>query len=646
MKKRLLYVIILIFVSLLVEYSPACAQKIYSTKSKKAIKLYEESEHYMARRQYIEVINILNLALERDNEFTEAHLRIAFCYKLLNNVEAQKSHLEEVLEYTDAPARYINTYFSLGEAYFLTQEYDKAARTLNDFLKVQGINRRLIPEAEWLLKNIYFAKDAILKPLEIEPVMLPATINAGPLQYFPVLTGDEEKIFFTKRQGAHPRYDENIFVSERDEQGNWTKPVSLSANINTASNEGTCTISADGKVLIFTSCQGQISMGGCDLYISYREGNDWSRPVNLGPEVNSRHWDSQPSLSADGRKLYFVSERPGGIGSRDIWVSYRDEENEWQQAVNPGTAINTERDEVSPFIHVNGQTLYFASKGYPGFGGYDLYSVEYINGEWTRPKNLGWPVNTPQDQISLFVTSDGSRAYYSLDSYDPAGLPMSMIYTFDIPDEITVSNRSFYVKGTIRDEETRTLLKARVELRDVNKNELISIVSSDSVFGEYIMILTEGSEYALYVEHPGYILESRNFNLPRGSENKPVVMDFFLKKSETGAVTTLNNIFFETDSYALLDRSITELEKVVEYLNTYPGLKIEISGHTDDVGTARYNQQLSLKRAEAVFTYLTEQGLADDRLSYKGYGQEQPAFPNNSDDNRSKNRRIEFKILQ
>ena len=564
MRNRILH-ITMFFVLLVLTQGSAIAQKVYSTKSKKAIKLYEESEHFMARRQYVEVINILNLAIERDIKFTEAHLRLAFCYKLLNNVEAQKNHLEAVLEYTKTPTRYVNVYFSLGEAYYLLQEYDKAIKILNDFLKVEGINKRLIPEAEWLLENANFARDGLMNALEIEPVILPPAINAGPLQYFPVLTADEEKIFFTKRLGAHPRHDENIFVSVKDDQGNWRTPVSLSANINSALNEGTCTISADGKILIFTSCQGRGSFGSCDLYISYREGNDWSKPVNLGPNVNSSHWDSQPSLSADGRKLYFVSERPGGIGGRDIWLSFLNDKNEWQPAINPGATINTKRDEVSPFIHVNGQTLYFASKGYPGFGGYDLYSAEYTNGEWTKPKNLGWPVNTPEDQISLFVTANGKGAYYSLDSYEQSGLPLSMIYYFDIPPEISVSNRSFYVKGTIRDEKTNAPLKAHVELRDVNKNELISIVSSDSVFGEYIMILTEGSEYALYVERPGYIFESRNFNLPGGSEHEPVIMDFFLKRSETGAITTLNNIFFETDSYELLNRSITELEKVIDY---------------------------------------------------------------------------------
>lgn len=620
-------------------------QKIYSTKSRKAINFYNESEHFLARHQYNEAIDILLQAVDKDNKFVEAHLRLAFCYKLLNNVEAQKTHLELVIEYTDTPARYMNVYFSLGEAYYLLQEYDKAIITLGNFLNFQGINQRLIPEAKWLLENVYFAKEGIVNPVEIHPEILPQIINAGPLQYFPVLTANESEIFYTHRIGAHPGHDENIFVSEKDEQGNWKTPRSISSNINTRNNEGTCSISADGKVLILTSCSGRGGFGSCDLYISYKEGNDWSVPVNMGPEINSPSWDSQPSLSADGRKLYFISERPDGYGGRDIWLSQMDDHDEWLSSVNLGTDINTSKDEVSPFIHVNGQTLYFASKGYLGFGGYDLYASEYYDSAWTEPKNLGYPVNTPQDQISLFVTARGDKAYYSLDSYNTDGTPLSMIYSFDIPAEISVSNKSYYVKGRILDANTRLPLKATVELRDVNKNELISRVSSDSLIGEYMMVLTEGSEYALYVERQGYLFESRNFDLPKGSVVDPLIMDFLLKKVEKGTVTILNNIFFNVDEYTLREKSITELEKVVKYLKDNPALKIEISGHTDNSGSKDYNQQLSVKRSESVYNYMIEHSISEARIAFKGYGQTQPAYPNDTEENRSKNRRIEFKII-
>jgi outer membrane protein OmpA-like peptidoglycan-associated protein len=640
MAKLTKYMIALVLIALA---QTAVAQD-YSTRSKKAIKFYEASEDYIIRRQLPEAIYLLQQALEKDKSFIEAHLKIAYVYKLMNNISRQKIHLENVLRIVKDPSRYKNVYLALGEACYLLMEYEQALSYLNQFLLIPTVDPRLIPEARWLISNVNFARESTRNPVDFDPVQMHDRINQGPLQYFPVLTADEEKIFFTRREGHEPHFDEDIYVSERDSSGQWSFPYPISRTINTQYNEGTCTISADGKILIFTSCMGRRNFGSCDLFISYREGIDWSQPVNMGPNINSAAWDSQPSLSADGRKLYFVSERPGGEGKRDIWMSKRNEEGEWEVAINLGPVINTREDDVSPFIHVNGQTLFFASKGRLGFGGYDLFSSEYIDGSWTEPRNLGYPVNTSEDQVSLFVAADGETAYYSLDSWTEMGAPISMIYQFDMPETITVTHKSYYVKGTIRDKKTSKPLKASVELMDVNSNQLISRVYSDSIFGEYTMVLTEGSDYALYVEKPGYIFESRHFSLPEGSEYQPILMDFYLSKIETGATTVLNNLFFDLDKYDLKEKSITELQKIVRYMKNNPELNVGILGHTDNTGTAEYNMQLSLKRAEAVYDYLVRHGIDSMRLSYQGYGQSQPAFPNDTEENRSKNRRIEFRI--
>ena len=618
----------------------------YSSRSNKAIKLYESSEDFIFRRQLPEAVYLLNQALEKDRAFIEAHLRIAYVYKLMNNLLKQKEHLEAVIFYSKNPSRYKNVYLALGEACYLLMQYDQAINFLNQFLAFPTADPRLVPDANWLISNVNFAREKIKEPLDFEPVKMSERINQGPLQYFPVLTADESKIFFTRRESPEPQFDEDIYVSEKDSTGKWSFPFPISRAINTQYNEGTCTISADGKILIFTSCMGRSNFGSCDLFVSYREGIDWSRPVNLGENINSSSWDSQPALSADGRRLYFVSERPGGQGKRDIWMSEMNGEGDWDPAVNLGPVINTKEDDVSPFIHVNGQTLYYASKGRLGFGGYDLFSSELADGSWTEPKNLGYPVNTPEDQVSLFVAANGETAYYSLDSWTDRGTPTSMIYYFKMPEVITVTNKSYYVKGKIEDAETREALKASVELMDVNYNKLISRVYSDSIFGEYTMVLTEGSEYALYVEKPGYIFESRHFSLPQGTDYQPIQMDFYLKKIQSGATTVLNNLFFDIDKYDLKPNSITELQKIINYLRNNPGLKIGILGHTDDTGTPEYNMRLSLKRAESVFQYLVEQGIDSARLTYQGFGQTEPAFPNDSEENRSKNRRIEFRIEQ
>jgi outer membrane protein OmpA-like peptidoglycan-associated protein len=634
------YIIFLIILS----FTQSGRAQEYSTRSKKAIRLYEASEDYIFRRQLPEAVYLLQQAIEKDKTFIEAHLKIAYVYKLMNNVSNQKSHLQSVIQYSKDPSRFKNVYIALGEACYLLMEYDQALSYLNQFLLFPTVDPRLVNEANWLISNVNFAKEQIQNPLDFEPEKMPDRINEGPLQYFPVLTADEEKIFFTRREGHEPHFDEDIYVSEKDSNGTWSFPYPISRTINTQYNEGTCTISADGKILIFTSCMGRRNYGSCDLFISYREGIDWSRPVNMGQNINSTFWDSQPALSADGRRLYFVSERPGGEGKRDIWMSERNENGEWEPALNLGSRINTPEDDVSPFIHVNGQTLYFASKGRLGFGGYDLFSSEYTGGTWSEPRNLGYPVNSPEDQVSLFVAANGETAYYSLDSWTEMGAPTSMIYQFRMPEVITVTNKSYYVKGKIRDAQTDEPLRASIELMDVNSNQLISKVYSDSILGEYTMVLTEGSEYALYVEKKGYIFESRHFSLPTGSDYQPLLMDFYLQKIASGASTVLNNLFFDLDKYDLKEKSITELQKVISYLKKNPELKVGIQGHTDNTGSAPYNMQLSLKRAEAVYDFLVNNGLDPSRLSYHGFGQTRPAFPNDTEENRSKNRRIEFMI--
>ncbi|MBR9999958.1 MAG: OmpA family protein [Cyclobacteriaceae bacterium] len=620
--------------------------QVYSTRSKKAIQYYQSAEDYIIRRQLPEAIHLLNQALGKDETFIEAHLKIAYVYKLMNNIPLQKIHLEAVITNARDPSRYKNIYLALGEANYLLMNYDQAMSFLEQFLNFPTADPRLISEANWLISNVNFARENIKNPVEFEPVRMSDRINEGPLQYFPVLTADEKKIFFTRRPGHHPQYDEDIYVSEKDSSGQWSFPFPISRMINTNYNEGTCTISADGKILIFTSCLGRRNFGSCDLFITYREGIDWTPPKNMGPEINSSSWDSQPALSADGRRLYFVSERPGGQGKRDIWMSEINEKGEWELAENLGPVINTPEDDVSPFIHVNGQTLYFASKGRLGFGGYDLYSSEFIDGSWTEPANLGYPLNTPEDQVSLFVTTDGETAYYSLDSWTSQGTPTSMIYLFEMPEKIRVTNRSSYITGKIRDAETLETLKAGVELMDVNENRLISRVNSDSLSGEYTMVLTEGSDYALYVEKPGYVFESRHFSTPAETGFEPVEMDFYLKKIKAGASTILNNLFFDVNKYELKERSITELQRIISYMNNNPDLKIEIRGHTDDTGSAAYNMELSLKRAEAVYQYLVNHGIAQSRLQYQGFGQTEPAVPNDSEENRSRNRRIEFRIAE
>ena len=384
-------------------------------------------------------------------------------------------------------------------------------------------------------------------------------------------------------------------------------------------------------------------MGSCDLYISYKLGDEWTDPENMGTNINSRNWESQPSLSADGRMLYFVSDRTGGYGKRDIWKSHW-VDGKWTKSVNLGATINTADEEVSPFIHVNGQTLYFSSKGFLGMGGFDIFYSEWQGGKWTAPKNLGYPINTADDQVSLFITADGKKGYYSYEQKG-ANSYKSLLYDFQVPEAIRIKSKSNYIAGKVLNIETKRPLQAKVELYDINADSLKSTVTSDSLTGDYLQILTDGSEYALYVSQTGYIFESLRFDYQESQDREPILIDIFLKPIRSGSTSTMNNIFFDVDEYKIKQKSSTELNKTVLFLQTNPSIRIEIAGHTDNSGSDSHNQQLSLNRAKAVYEFLINQEINPKRLGYKGYGSTVPVAPNDSEENRQLNRRIEFKIL-
>lgn len=624
---------------------PGIAQKApeYSTKKKKAIELFEESEPFLIRGQYGQAIQLLQESLSKDQEFAEAHLRLGSLYRNIGNIGKATLHLSRAVEILPDNSRTSGAYFSLADIYFQEQKYALADEYLESFIKVSKGDKRLEEDINRLRANIDFSREAIKRPLSFEPKPLGPPLNRFQLQYFPVLTADKNNLIFTRREGVDPQYDEDIVVS-RKENGKWTEPALISPLINTANNEGTTAISADGRMLIFTSCMGRKGFGSCDLYVSYKYGEDWSEPENLGPNINASSWESQPSLSADGRTLYFVSDRPGGQGKRDIWVSNFDGES-WVQAKNAGEKINTKEDEVSPFIHVNGQTLYFASKGFPGFGGYDLFSADLTDVGWTNPENLGYPLNNNADQVSLFISSDGSTGYYSYEENYRTQNYNSRIYEFKIPVEIQVENKSNFVEGQIFDADTKKPLGAQIELYDIEEDRLIGSVSSDSVNGRYLMVLTQGSEYGLYVNREGYLFKSLSFDYSENFNLDPIKIDIMLDPIKKGTKSVLKNIFFDIDDYTLRSKSKTELNRIISFLKNNQNVSVEIGGHTDDIGSEDYNMGLSISRSKEVFDYLINNGLKNSQLKYKGYGESQPLLPNISEENRQLNRRIEFKIL-
>lgn len=625
----------------------AVAQTNLSTKSKKAIELYTEADNFRVRGQFSQAINLLTQALEKDKEFVEAWYRLGIVYLSLKDFQQANKYLEKGLSLTKDPKKQKVFWYDLGESYFTLGDYDKAEQFISSFLKEEVANRQKMERANLLLRNIKFAKENKAAASAYKQKKLSDTVNGFVLQYFPVLTADQQALIFTRRLGGGANDDEDLVITQKNARGRWMAPQSISDNINTRLNEGTCTISADGRKLIFTSCVGREGYGSCDLFESRKIGNQWTAPRNLGPAVNSAEWESQPSLSADGRTLYFVSDRRGGLGRRDIWVSTQNDKGEWTRAKNAGKPINTVYDEISPFIHVNSRTLYFASNGLTGFGGYDLFFTERDTARgWSAPVNIGSPINNHEDQFSLFITADGKKGYYSHEETRPSGYSVSYIYEVEIPEEHQIKFKSNYVKGIVRDKATREPLLAKIELFNLEKNEMESLVESDSVTGQYLIVLTQGAEYALYVNKKNYLFQSLNFNYSEVSNFEPITLNIDLEKAKEGTIAVLKNIFFDVDKYELKDKSKTELQKISKFLLDNPNLRVEISGHTDNSGSATYNKQLSEKRAKSVYQYLIGNGLDQKRLTTKGYGSDQPIADNSTEDGRQQNRRIEFKIVR
>jgi OOP family OmpA-OmpF porin len=619
------------------------AQPTLSTSSKKAISLYEEADNFRVRGEFDRAIDLLVLAIDKDPKFEEAYYRLAITYKSKEDFFRAIKNFERGLQLVKDAKRRRDYLYELTQHYLKLGDYKRSDTAADQFLKAEQVNKTKIEQVMVWQKQAYYALAHSDEKLNYHYAPLTDSVNRFTNQYFPVLTADNSELFFTVRQGAGITDNEDIVVSMKDSGGNWLSPTSISGQINSKAQEGACTVSADGRQLIFTMCGG-VTYGRCDLFESRKVGGEWSRPTNLGPLVNSADWEGQPTLSDDGNVLYFSSSRKGGLGGYDIWTAKKDESGKWMKAQNLGSSVNTKYDEISPFIHVNGQTLYFSSNGYEGFGGYDIYQVERKNGGWTRPSNLGAPLNDFEDQFSFFVTSDGTTAYFS--KADVANHGYSKLYKTTLPNEMQPFRKSFSVRGIVRDSETAKPLKAKIELSDQQLNERISRVESDSVNGSYLFVLTKGASYSLFVTSEGYLFKTYSFVLDSSKNDQPLQLDIDLKPIRNRASAVLNNIFFDYDKFEIKTESYSELAQIIQYLKQNPSMVIEIAGHTDNQGPSDYNYKLSQKRAQAVADYLIKNGISKEKIKPKGFGASKPISDNNSEKNRQANRRIEFIVVE
>lgn len=604
-------------------------------QDKKALFYLSQGEKEFKLRKYPEALDYFDLYFERDSSSQMAYIRTAQIYESLKNNEKATFYYKKGIAFDSSKVNYPAAYMFLASRAMEKGEYRDAKKYLEvaaaNVNKVSMAYRQIqkqISTCDFALQNLQSSQD-------IRPEKLPETINAGKNQYLPVLTADGQTLIFTLRKEND---DEDLMVSTKN-NGVWTSPKSISENINTPNREGTCSISVDGKIMVFTSCEGRDSFGSCDLYISKKEGEKWSKPKNLGPKVNSQYWDSQPSLSPDGSTLFFSSDRPQGYGKKDLWMCKMDENGEWQRAYNLGSKINTPADEISPFIHANGSTLFYSSNGKLGMGNQDIFMTDIKNGFGAESVNLGSPINTINNESGMFISADGKTAMYSVPTAEN-----TYIYQFEVPQKLLQQfERIFYLKGFVKSEKEDSPLYASLELVNNKTGERISKFFSDPVTGDYMSVIPSEGEYLLYIEAKGYFFKSIKFKFSEDAENQ--ILDIQLRKIEKEGKVALNNIYFDTGSAELREDSNIELKKLTEMMKRNAKIKLEISGHTDDIGNDKANLTLSSQRAAAVADFLKKNGIPAERLVAIGFGETQPIVKNTSETNRQQNRRIEMKVL-
>ena len=606
--------------------------------NKKAGDIYGQAYEEATSGNYTAALKHLGEALTLDPKFVDVFLSRAGIYAEQKKYAASVADFETGLKMDSVYSKVYLLPYSISLAG--VGKFQQALNAVNEFLANPTLNPQSIKAGNYRKQTYTFAIDQekkhSAKDYIFSPQNLGDSINTKDMEYFPSLTIDGSKMIFNRRIASDEDFYESDFIN-----GKWSTAKPLGGKVNTNLNEGAQNISQDGQLLIFTGCNYPEGEGSCDLYFSVRTNNGWSEPQNLGPVVNTEAWESSPSLSPDKRDLYFASGRPGGFGGRDIWVTHRLPTGKWSRPENLGEAVNTSGDESCPFMHADNETLYFNSNGHPGYGMTDLYFSKKINdSSWVEAENLGYPINTIDDQGSLIVAADGKTAYYASDGTDTKG--GLDIYSFQLREDIRPL-RTLWVKGKVFDKKTSAGLPSAVELTGIKNGNLISKIQTDED-GNYLVTLPVGKDYAFNVNRRGYLFYSDNFSLAKNNPDSVFIVNIPLQPIEKGATIVLKNIFFETGKYALQNESRSELDKLVTLLVDNPNLKIQIDGHTDNVGQEKDNLLLSTNRAKAVVDYLLSKAVNAQRLTYKGFGSTKPIAGNTSDSGKALNRRTELSI--
>lgn len=618
-----------------------------SAQNPKAKKQLDEAFVAFNAAEFPKALSAVNKAIKIDPTYADAYSLQASVYEAMRDTQNASKSYQNCLRV--APL-FQPMYFYYGEYLYRNKRLQEASAILKQFDEVpnrsgfiaqkHGASVRLKEKASRLQASVKTAMDDVNIAENLRIKNMGPSINTDKDEYWPGMPFSGDRFVFTRRLGGteNAMLQEDFYMSDlRDSL--WGKAYPAPGEINTPENEGTLSVKADGSALYYTRCNQPGGLGSCDLYVSDLDGRGWKRGSNLGSPVNGGSWDCQPAISGDGHTLIFSSNRAGGFGGKDLWISYL-KQGKWSVPKNMGPAINTRDDDDAPFLHYDGVTLYFSSLGHPGFGGSDIFMSRMgADAQWSTPENLGSGLNTPEDEFGLYIDAGGKKGYFASDR--KGGLGRLDIYQFDVPEKFKPIPVT-YVSGRIEDAQGGQPLMARIRVVELSTGK---VVFSDSV-SNFFIPLTAGGNYALFATAKGYVPNSMNFQPTASTLDQPFAVVAKLTPINNNAVFVLRNLFFDTDKYDLKPESAEELLQLVELMKMNPKMEVMITGHTDNQGAADYNVKLSENRAASVVAYLVKAGIAPARLKSKGYGDSRPAAANDTEEGRAKNRRIELVILK
>ncbi len=676
-KKNMNKYLFFIFLYLIIDVHSGYTQKKYPCEleiNKKAQKIYNKANDAYRKGEKLKANKYYNEAIEIQDDWAAPYYRLGL--HIVYEIEKQPSKFEKshqlVITYFEkviqlCPQYNKDVYYHLGKIYYHAGIYNKAVINFESYL--EDVDKIPIIKKEEIEKLAAYAdlyEKLYNNPVAFDPQPV-KNISSQYHEYMATITPDNDYFLFTRnkldtipqRFGEKDKYEyrETFTISERQKNGDFNYGEPLPEPFNQSKNEGGPTITVDNKYMVFTKCTNTLInieqvYYNCDLYYSEYIDGYWTPITNLGKNINREDtWESQASISPDGQVLFFVSDRPGGIGvseydtirTYDIYFSTRDANGNWRKAQNIGKPINTEENEKTPYIHSDMKTLYFSSTGHPGLGGYDIFYTRLgENGKWSKPVNIGYPINSENDDVGLFVNTMGNKAYFSTNRYSGN----YDIYEFDLYKEAQ-PNKVLLVKGNL-DFDKENAADIKMQLQNVDSKSLQNI-NVDKNTGKYAFIISNTqSDYVLSAKQEGAVYDLKYIAPKQLIEDGKLEInniDMKLEAIEVGNSYKINDIYFATNSSELTEQSKNVIEILIDFMNDNSNITIEIQGHTDNIGQRKDNLILSNERAKEVYNYIIGRNIAPSRLKYKGYADTKPIATNDTEEGRSLNRRTVFVIL-